>query len=62
MKILWICNIMLPAIAQTLGEEYSVKEGWLTGILNRLLAEEAKGGSQIEDTAGKIELGICDRK
>ena len=59
MKILWICNIMLPAIAQTLGEEYSVKEGWLTGILNRLLAEEAKGGSKAEDTAGKIELGIC---
>ena len=53
MKILWICNIMLPAIAQALGEEYSVKEGWLTGILNRLLAEEAKVEARQKTQPGK---------
>ena len=34
MKILWIINIMLPAIAQSLGEEYSPREGWLSGTFN----------------------------
>ena len=50
MKILWLCNIMLPAIAKQLHMDYSVKEGWLTGTLNRLI--EAGASSD-------IELGIC---
>lgn len=49
MRILWVCNIMLPAIAEELGVEYSVREGWLSGILNRLLLEADAG----------VELGIC---
>lgn len=49
MRVLWVCNIMLPAIAMELGEEYSVREGWLSGILNRLLVEA--------DAA--VELGVC---
>lgn len=47
--MLWVCNIMLPAVARALGQPYSVREGWLTGTLNRLLQEETKG----------LELGIC---
>ena len=43
MRVLWVCNIMLPVIAQALGEEYSVREGWLSGILGRLL--EADGAA-----------------
>lgn len=50
MKILWLCNIMLPAIAKQLHMEYSVKEGWLTGTLSRLTEAGA---------ASPIELGIC---
>lgn len=50
MRVLWVCNIMLPAIAQKLGEEYSVREGWLSGILSRLL-------EQRDD--GSLRLGIC---
>ena len=50
MKILWICNIMLPDIAEKLHKEYSNKEGWLTGILSRLKAA---------DRAEDITLGIC---
>lgn len=49
MRVLWVCNIMLPAVAKALGEPYSVREGWLTGCLDRLLQEK--------DT--ELELGIC---
>lgn len=49
MRVLWVCNIMLPAIAVELGVEYSVREGWLSGILNRLL----------EEAEADVELGIC---
>lgn len=32
MKVLWICNIMLPAVARHLNLPSSNKEGWLTGL------------------------------
>ena len=44
---------MLPAYAKAHGIEYSVREGWLTGCLNRLLKEKKS------DAAGKITLGIA---
>lgn len=50
MRVLWVCNIMLPVIADKLGEEYSVREGWLSGILSRLLEQEDDGS---------LTLGIC---
>lgn len=50
MRVLWVCNIMLPAVAQKLGASYSVREGWLSGILNRFLEEG-------EDES--LTLGIC---
>ena len=34
MKILWLCNQMLPDVAEALGKKPSCKEGWLTGILS----------------------------
>lgn len=49
MKVLWLCNIVLPVIARELGEPESNKEGWLTGISEALLAEKEN----------KITLGIC---
>lgn len=49
MKVLWLCNIMIPAIAKSLGLPYSNREGWLTGIYERMRQEEHE----------KIELGIC---
>lgn len=48
MRVLWVCNIMPPVIGQYLGKEYSVKEGWISGILMRLAKEKAE-----------IELGLC---
>lgn len=48
-RVLWICNIMLPVIAEELGLPFSNREGWLSGIFSQLLQEKDK----------KIELGIC---
>ena len=49
MRVLWVCNIMLPVIAKQLGISYSNKEGWLTGLSQRILSEEENG----------ITLGVC---
>ena len=48
MKVLWVCNIMPPIIGQYLGKECSVKEGWISGILMRMMKEKKE-----------VELGIC---
>ena len=37
MKVLWVCNIMLPMVAEHLGKEASNKEGWLTGLADMIL-------------------------
>lgn len=50
MRVLWICNIMLPMVAEKLHLESNVKEGWITGILTRLLKEGKNSG---------ITLGIA---
>lgn len=39
MRILWVCNLMLPIIAKKLEMESSVKEGWITGILSQMIKE-----------------------
>lgn len=49
MRVLWVCNIMLPVIARELGMPYSNKEGWLSGLAERIL------GQQDRD----ITLGVC---
>ncbi len=50
MKVLWICNIMLPTIARQLGVSYSNREGWLSGLLERVVLERGRN---------RIELGIA---
>lgn len=47
-KVLWVCNIMLPAIAEKLGLPYSNREGWLSGIFDQVMGKEEE-----------IELAIC---
>ena len=49
MRILWLCNICPPAVAAALGQSYSVREGWLTGALNRFLAEDGDS----------MQLAVC---
>lgn len=53
MRVLWICNIMLPRIAQKLGQEVNNKEGWLTGLMEAVLAHNASN----EEHA--VQLGIA---
>lgn len=50
MKVLWVCNIMLPTIARQLGASYSSREGWLSGLLERVVQEQGWN---------RIELGIA---
>ena len=47
MRVLWLCNIMLPAIAEKLHLESSVKEGWLTGLLSQVVAQGENSGVQL---------------
>jgi len=47
MRVLWLCNIMLPAIAEKLHLESSVKEGWLTGLLSQIIAQGEQAGIQL---------------
>ncbi len=50
MKVLWLCNIMLPFIAKSLGHKIVVKEGWLSGLADKLLADRDRNN---------ITLAIC---
>ena len=50
MKVLWVCNIILPTIARQLGISYSSREGWLSGLLERVVQEQGWN---------RIELGIA---
>ena len=49
MKVLWVCNIMLPVIAGALHKEASNKEGWLSGLLEQVAAENS----------GDLELAVA---
>lgn len=46
MKVLWICNVMIPYLAGAFGVEASNKEGWITGLAERLL--QVSGEHEIE--------------
>lgn len=43
MRVLWVCNIMLPVIAEALHREASNKEGWLSGLLSQIVDREDIG-------------------
>lgn len=50
MRVLWLCNIMLPFIAKSLGQRIVVKEGWLSGLANKLMVYHKQNN---------ITLAIC---
>lgn len=50
MRVLWVLNLMPPTIGEQLNKECSVKEGWISGLLGKVIEKEE---------AGEIELGIC---
>ena len=47
MRILWLCNIMLPAVAKQLGVEASNKEGWLSGLAETVLENGGQSGIEL---------------
>ena len=49
MRVLWVCNQCIPAVAQHLQMNTGNKEGWLAGLSERILKEK--------DT--ELKLGIC---
>jgi len=50
MKVLWLCNIMLPFIAKSLGQKIVIKEGWLSGLASKLMADQERND---------VTLAIC---
>lgn len=54
MRVLWLCNIMLPVIAKHLGKEVNNKEGWLSGTYDRLKKADFR-----MDSGEKMVLGVC---
>lgn len=50
MRVLWLCNIMLPFIAKSLGHKIVVKEGWLSGLAGKLIANQDRN---------HVTLAIC---
>lgn len=44
MRILWVCNIMLPVAAQHLHKEPSYKEGWVSGLCGAILERREENG------------------
>ena len=54
MRVLWVCNIMLPVIARALERECSNKEGWITGLMEALLAVDDQAVQ-----APRVELGVA---
>ena len=63
MKVLWLCNQMLPIIARQLGLSESNKEGWLNGIVSEFQKNETTYElkilfpymQKIEGTVGNIQ-------
>ncbi len=47
MKVLWLCNVMLPMIAEQLNKEASNKEGWLSGLANVVLQNREQNGIEL---------------
>lgn len=40
MKVIWLCNIILPDVSMQIGETIIPYGGWLTGAINKIVKEE----------------------
>lgn len=47
MKVLWLCNVMMPMIAKQLNMEASNKEGWLSGLASVILQKGHENGIEL---------------
>ena len=65
MRVLWLCNIMLPMIAEQLHREVNNKEGWLSGLADACLRHQAENDITLavafpvaEELAGAEQYGV----
>lgn len=47
MRVLWVCNIMLPEIARAMGRPEPAIGGWMSGLLHTILQ------------SGQVQLTVC---
>lgn len=47
MKVLWLCNTMIPMIAEELNLEPSNKEGWISGMAEMVLKGQKENGVEL---------------
>lgn len=47
MKVLWLCNLMMPMIAEQMKLEASNKEGWLSGLASGILEKGGENGIEL---------------
>lgn len=47
MKVLWLCNVMLPLIAKQLNMESTNKEGWISGLADVVLEKRFENGIEL---------------
>lgn len=59
MRILWVCNTMLPVAAKHFGLEATNKEGWLSGLCDVVLKKQKENGIELAlafPIAGSIRI------
>ena len=56
MKILWLCNVMMPMIAEQLNMEATNKEGWLSGLADVVLKKRYENGIEIRIKIGRAHV------
>lgn len=47
MKVLWICNTLMPMIAEQMNIEGSNKEGWISGLAYEVLTRQKENGIRL---------------
>ncbi len=47
MKVLWLCNIIMPMIAKQLNLEVTNKEGWISGMAEAVLKNQQDNGLEL---------------
>ena len=59
MKVLWVCNTMLPLAAEYLNMEVSNKEGWVAGLAERILRDNGEDRFLRDSEEERIELACA---
>ncbi|MGN0402304.1 MAG: glycosyltransferase family 4 protein [Acetatifactor sp.] len=47
MKVLWLCNVMMPMIAEHFSLEATNKEGWISGLADIVLRRQGENGIEL---------------